>query len=121
MAPRLDGSARVPLGVRRGDDFTGRLIVNDLDWTGDTFAAQLRVSTNASGDPLATFTVGTPTLSGGNTVVEFTLSDTVTAATPGNDPNEDAVFYYDLTRTSGGITSTIIFGEFTVYGGVTHA
>ena len=114
---RYDGAAEVPLGVARGRDFVDDIVVEGVDWSADTFAAAIRAFPDQAGAALASFTIGAPTFTGGNTIISFSLTDTQTAALPAApETGDNVILFWDFERTSGGLKSTLFYGPFTVHG-----
>ncbi len=119
---RLDGAAKVDLGGGRFADFSKAVRLRDGDYTGDIFTAEVRLFPNAPGVPLATMAVNAPALAGDDTVMTLAIPKAVMEAMPqGPEADSDAVLYWDMKRTTGGVTSVLFFGDFTVYAGVTRA
>lgn len=112
------GKAWLEEQVFRGTDFSLTFNFGDIDYSGATFAGQLRLTPDAAGDPVASFTVGTPTFSGGDTSVVFSLSDSVTYP-PAAEPGRTLKLYMDFKITAGGLVDRFAAGVLTVIGKVT--
>lgn len=118
------GAAFLQLTMFRNEDFDQAIVFKQVDFSGDTFAAQVRHLPDSGGAPLATFTIDGPTFALGDTTV--TLSLDLVGGVVGNLPDapetgQNAVFYWDLTRTSGGRTRTLFAGPVVVIPGSTQA
>lgn len=119
---RLDGAARCDVGASRFGSFDEYVAFNGIDWSGDTFSAQIRQLPDSPG-LLATISLGTPVYTGGATRFFMYLSKSGMLALPGaNEPGENVVLHWDLIRTwNSNIRATVaLYGTFTVYGGVTQ-
>lgn len=104
----------------RGTDYSLTFNFGEIDYSGATFAGQLRLTPDAAGDPVTSFTVGTPTLIGSDTSVVFTLSDTVTDELPAAaEPGRTLRLYMDFKITTGGLVDRFAAGVLTVIGKVT--
>ena len=118
---RLDGAARRDYGVSRGRDFNDTLIITG-DLSSDTFEGEVRMRPDASGDAILTMTVGTPAFADGVTTVALSITDTDLASVdvPAGAPaGGDVTLHYDILRTSGGLKTAAIFGEFIIFGSIT--
>lgn len=118
---RLDGAARWPLGMSRGRDFSDTIEIEG-DLTADTFTGQVRAYPDAPGDPILSFTVGSPTLIDGVTTVALSIpvSALASASLPISFAGSDIELAYDIKRVSGGIAKTFLYGPFTIHGSVTQ-
>lgn len=106
--------------VFRGTDVSLTFDFADIDYSGATFAAQLRLTPDAAGDPVVAFTVGTPTFTGGNTSVAFTLTDTQTDALPAAAETGRVLrLYADFKITAGGLVDRFAAGVFLIIPKVT--
>lgn len=99
------------------------LRIEDADYSGSTFAAQVRAYPD-SGTILATVTIGTVAYTGGNTVVPMTLAAGTGANSTGvlpADSDQDGVEYFpiDVLITTSGVTRRLIAGLLPVTGYVT--
>jgi hypothetical protein len=117
------GAAYLPLRVFRNEDFDQEIVFKEEDFSGDTFAAQIRHLPDSGGAPLADFTLTGPTFALGDT--SLTLSLDLVGGTldlpAAPEIGQQATFYWDLTRTSGGRTRTLFAGPFIVIPGSTQA
>jgi hypothetical protein len=119
-AVRAARKAWFELSIRRGDDYVLTWIFNNIDYSASTFAAQIRLVPDASGDAVAHWTVGTPIFAGGNTTVTFALSKTETAALPAaREPGRNARFYSDFKKTTGGQVRSFAAGALNIFGRIT--
>lgn len=104
----------------RGTDYSLTFVFEDIDYSAATFAAQLRLTPDAAGDPIVAFTVSTPTFSGGDTTVVFTLTDTQTDALPAaSETGKVLRVYGDFKITIGGLIDLHAAGAFDIIGKVT--
>lgn len=104
--------------VFRGTDFTLTFNFGDIDYSGATFAGQLRLTPDAAGDPVAAFTVGTPTFSGGDTSVTFSLGNSLSFPAAA-EPGRTLKLYMDFKITVSGKIERFAAGVLTVIGKVT--
>lgn len=104
--------------VFRGTYFGLTFNFGDVDYSGATFAGEVRLTPDAAGDPVASFTVGTPTFSGGDTSVLFALASSVTYP-PASEPGRTLKLYMDFKITNGGLIERFAAGSLTVIGKVT--
>lgn len=104
----------------RGTDYALTFNFNDVDLSGATFSGQLRLTPDADGDPVVSFTVGTPSFSGGDTTVAFTLTDTQADALPAaSETGKTLRVYGDFKITVGGLIDRFAAGVFTIIPKVT--
>lgn len=104
----------------RGTDYALTFVFNDIDYSSATFSAQLRLTPDAAGAPIVSFTVGTATFSGGDTTVAFTLTDTQTDALPAAaETGKTLRLYGDFKITVGGLVDRIAAGVFPIIPKVT--
>ncbi|WP_031317738.1 hypothetical protein [Blastomonas sp. CACIA14H2] len=116
------GAVYRELTMFRNEDFDQTIVFKDVDFSADTFAAQIRHLPDSGGAPLASFEIEGPTFSLGDT--SLTLSLDLVGNVVGDLPaapetGQNAVFYWDLSRTSGGRTRTLFAGPVTVIPGST--
>ena len=104
--------------VFRGTDFSLTFNFGDIDYSGATFAGQLRLTPDAPGDPVALFSVGTPTFSGGATSITFSLGNS-TNYPPAAEPGRTLKIYMDFKITVGSQIERFAAGVLTVIGKVT--
>lgn len=92
----------------------------DADFTGASLAGDVRAAPDATGDPLATFTVTGPVVEGGVTRFTVSLNAGATAALPADgDGNGVEAWPYMLFLTpSGGTEELLIGGLLTMMGNV---
>lgn len=117
------GAAYRELTMFRNEDFDQTIVFTNVDFSEDSFAAQIRHLPDSGGAPLADFAIDGPTFALGDTSI--TLSLDLIGGVVGNLPaapetGQNAVFYWDLTRTSGGRTRTLFAGPVTVIPGSTN-
>lgn len=106
--------------IFRGTHHIITFVFNGIDYSGATFAAALRLAPDAEGDPVLVWTVGTPTFSGGNTTIQFALSDTQTAALPAaSEVGKVLRIYGDFKITAGGLVDRFAAGVFPIVPKVT--
>lgn len=104
----------------RGADYSITFNFKEIDYSAATFAAQLRLTPDADGDPVAAFSVGTPTFSGGDTQIVFRLTRTQTdALPPAAEAGRTLKLFADFKITVGGLTDRFAAGAFTITGKVT--
>ena len=107
------------------EDFSEVIRFLNVDWSGSTFAADIRSSPATTGSPLDSMTVTSPTYSDGNTIITVSLPDAevlaLAATVSGGDLMEEAVLYWDLLRVTGAVTKVVLSGTFTLVPGVTAA
>lgn len=121
MANRLDGAARVALGVARGRDFLEAINIENADLSAYTFTAQLREYADSQ-DTLASFIVSTPVFDGTNTTLAISMPNTTTSATPESlCAGGEITLAFDLQIEAAGIKQTLLYGTFTIHGRVTYA
>lgn len=104
--------------VFRGTYFGLTFNFQDVDYSGATFAAEVRLTPDTAGDPVASFSVGTPTFSGGDTSVLFSLASSVTYPAA-SEPGRTLKLYMDFKITNGGLVERFAAGSLTVIGKVT--
>lgn len=114
------GVGYVPLYANRRQSagFSQTIWFEGIDLTGSAFKAQVRQYPDASGDPTAELTIGTPGVVDGDTGIALTLSHALLEALPASptaEAGENVEFYWDLW-VDGVVT---LAGEFVVVGGVT--
>jgi hypothetical protein len=120
MASSGDGAAGVDLYVDRFDDFDCPVTINNV-LTGASFEAEIRVTPDATGTPLATMTITAPTVGVSTTTFTMSLAQAVVGALPAaTELGDDAEFYWDLKMTLAGKRKTLFRGKFTVIAGVTR-
>lgn len=90
----------------------------DADFTGASLAGYVRAAPDASGDPLATFTVSGPVVANGMTRFTVSLSAAATAALPadGDGDGVEAWPYMLFLTPSGGTAELLIGGLMTLIG-----
>ena len=75
---------------------------------------------DADGDPVASFAVGTPAFSGGDTQIIFSLTAAQTNALPAAaETGRTLKLFADFKITTGGLTDRFAAAAFTVIGKVT--
>lgn len=104
--------------VFRGDDFKLTFNFAEADYSAATFAAQIRQTPDADGDPVAAFTVGTAVFADGDTSVAFSLPDDLTLPAAA-EQGRTAKLYMDFKITFGGVTERFAAGSLTIIGKVT--
>ena len=117
------GAAFRQLTMFRNEDFDQALVFKDVDFTADTFAAQIRHLPDSGGAALATLSIDGPDLVGDDTVITLSLdlvSGVVGGLPAAPETGQNAVFYWDLQRTSGGRTRTLFAGPVVVIPGSTQ-
>lgn len=110
--------------VIRNEDFRQRIVFKNVDWSGDTFVAQIRHLPDSGGSPLAEFAIDGPTFALSDTSLTLSLdrADGVIGALPAApETGQNAVFYWDLIRISDGVARTLFAGPFTVAPGTSRA
>lgn len=118
------GAAFRQLTMFRNEDFDQTIVFKDVDFSEDTFEAQVRHLPDSGGAPLASIDITTPVFALGDTSI--TLSLNLVGGAVGGLPDapetgQNAVFYWDLRRTSGGRTRTLFAGPVVVIPGSTQA
>lgn len=101
----------------RGRAFDEDFIIKDVDWSGQTFAGAL--STHPDQPPIAFITFTSPVFSGGDTVFNGRISNTIMASSAipqANMAGEDVTLFIDIYRTEGGVRHDFIHGEYIVEG-----
>lgn len=117
------GAVYREMTVFRNEDFDQTIVFKDVDFSADVFAAQIRHLPDSGGAPLANFAIAGPTFALGDTTITLSLDlvDGVVGDLPAApETGQNAVFYWDLTRTSGGRTRTLFAGPLTVIPGSTN-
>ncbi len=117
------GAAYVELTMFRNEDFDQEIVFKEEDFSSDVFVGQVRHLPDSGGAPLAEFDITGPTFALGDTSVTLSLDllEGVVGGLPAApETGQNAVFYWDLTRTSGGRTRTIFAGPVTVIPGSTQ-
>lgn len=126
----------LPLTVYRNVPYIEAIRFRALDFTGGTFAMQVRPIPGATGTPLISLTNATAGTQGLSVVVteesgvdistitvqidEATIDAILPAASNGLRAGDDVVLYYDLLITATGITkSRWLQGTLTISEGVT--
>ena len=120
---RYDGAVEHTLGVGRNADFFDPVTVEGVDWSDSIFAGAIRLHKDATGLPLATMTITAPTYDSEAGVTSFIRSipkTTIATLPAASEPGEDMVLWYDMTRTSSGVTTVLDCGKFIVHGRVTE-
>lgn len=117
------GAAYRELTMFRNEDFDQTIVFKDVDFSADTFAAQVRHLPDSGGAPLAAFNIDGPRFVLGDT--SLTLSMDLISSVVGNLPaapetGQNAIFYWDLQRTSSGRTRTLFAGPVVVIPGSTQ-
>lgn len=119
-AVQAAGKAWIVLPLFRGRDYSMTMRFRDVDYSAATFAAQIRQRPDSAGDPVLSFTAGTPTFADGDTTVQMTLTDTETAAVAAAaETGLVSKFYWDFKVTAGGLVDTIAAGPVQFIGRVT--
>ncbi|MDK2758792.1 MAG: hypothetical protein KYX66_18870 [Blastomonas fulva] len=118
------GAAFRQLTMFRNEDFDQTIVFKDVDFSADTFAAMIRHLPDSGGAPLATIDIDGPTFALGDTTIGLSLG--LISGVVGNLPaapetGQNAIFYWDLQRTSGGKTRTLFAGPVVVIPGSTQA
>lgn len=116
------GAAYRPLTMFRNEDFDQAVVFKQVDLSADSFAAQIRHLPDAGGPPLATFTIEGPAFAFGDTTVVLSLDligGVVGGLPDAPETGQNAIFYWDFQRTSGGRTRTLFAGPVTVIPGST--
>jgi hypothetical protein len=112
--------AWIPLQLFRGRDYSLTMRFRDVDYSAATFAAEVRQRPDSAGDPLLSFTTGTPVYAGGDTTVALRIADTETAAVAAAaETGLVTKFYWDFKVTAGGLVDTIAAGPVQFIGRVT--
>ena len=117
---------QLPLAGGRYVPFSFAIDVQGLDLTGATLAAQVRLTPDASGNPLATFAISAPSVAptGGVPTSSITLSLTqaqMETMPPAPEPGDPLSLAWDLVVTPGGGSAYVLLaGSFTVQPGVTR-
>jgi hypothetical protein len=114
------GKGPVPISdVVRGRDWLWGVNL-DADFTGASLAGDVRAAPDASGDPLATFTVSGPVVTDGVSRFTISLDAAATAALPADgDGNGVEAWPYMLFLTpAGGAAELLIGGALTLMGNV---
>ena len=118
------GAAFRQLTMFRNEDFDQTIVFKDVDFSADSFAAQIRHLPDSGGAPLAAIAIDGPDFALGDTTIVLSL-DLVAGVVGGlpaaPETGQNAVFYWDLTRTSGGRTRTLFAGPVVVIPGSTQA
>lgn len=111
------------LTMFRNEDFDQTIVFKNVDFSADTFAAQIRHLPDSGGGPLAEMEIAGPTVQSGDTLITLSL-DLIGSAVGGlpdsPETGQNAVFYWDLTRTSDGRTRTLFAGPVVVIPGSTR-
>lgn len=118
------GAAFRQLTMFRNEDFEQTIVFKDVDFSDDVFAAQVRHLPDSGGAPLASFTITGPTFALGDTTISLALNrvgNVVGNLPPAPETGQNAVFYWDLQRTSGGRKRTLFAGPVIVIPGSTLA
>jgi hypothetical protein len=118
------GAAYRQLTVFRTEDFAQMIVFKDVDFSADSFAAQIRHLPDSGGAALASFTISGPTFALGDTSITLGLGrigGVVGGLPAAPETGQNAVFYWDLQRTSGGSTRTLFAGPLIVIPGSTRA
>lgn len=114
------GKAWIEERIFRGADKPLTFLFEDVDYSAATFTGQLRLIPDAVGSPIAAWAVGTPTLSGGDTTVVYTLTDTQTDALPAaSETGRVLRLYGDFKITAGGLVDYFAAGVFLILPKVT--
>lgn len=118
------GAAYRQLTMFRNEDFDQTIVFKDVDFSADAFAAMIRHLPDSGGAPLATIDIDGPTFALGDTTIALSLG--LISGVVGNLPaapetGQNAIFYWDLQRTSGGKTRTLFAGPVVVIPGSTQA
>ena len=116
------GAVYRDLTMFRNEDFDQTIVFKDVDFSADTFEAQIRHLPDSGGAPLAAFTIDGPDFALGDTTITLSLDlvDGVVGDLPASpETGQNAIFYWDLIRTSGGRTRTLFAGPVTVIPGST--
>lgn len=117
------GAAYRQLTMFRNEDFDQTIVFKDVDFSGDTFDAQIRHLPDSGGAPLATLAIDGPTFALGDTSITLSLDlvDGVVGHLPAApETGQNAIFFWDLTRTSAGRTRTLFAGPVVVIPGSTQ-
>jgi hypothetical protein len=118
------GAVYRELTMFRNEDFDQTIVFKDVDFSSDTFAAQVRHLPDSGGAALVSFTIDGPTLALGDTSITLSLDrigGVVGGLPAAPETGQNAIFYWDLRRTSGGRTRTLFAGPVTVIPGSTRA
>lgn len=114
------GGHYAPLSVFNDEPFVTTLTIKNVDYSGAAYSGSIRAAFEASSAVLETFTFGTPTFAGGDTVVEVSISEADIEAlreSYGDDPGAVQTLFYSIKVTpSGGDKRTFFAGEFNLMG-----
>lgn len=117
------GAVYRQLTMFRNEDFGETIVFKYVDFSGDSFAAEIRHLPDSGGAPLATLAIDGPTFALGDTTIRLLL-DRVDGEVGGlpaaPETGQNAVFYWDLQRTSAGRTRTLFAGPVIVIPGSTQ-
>ncbi|MFN3819956.1 hypothetical protein [Blastomonas sp.] len=120
VAVQAARKAWIPLQVFRGRDYVLTLRFRNVDYSAAAIAAEVRNLPDSAGDPLLSFTVGTPVYSGGDTLIPLNITDSETGGVPAAaETGLVAKFYWDIKITVGGLVDTIAAGPVQFIGRVT--
>lgn len=118
------GAAFRQLTMFRNEDFDLTMVFKNVDFSSDTFAAQIRHLPDSGGAPLATIAIDGPDFALGDTTITLSLSlvgGIVGGLPDAPETGQNAVFYWDLRRISGGRRRTLFAGPVVVIPGSTRA
>jgi hypothetical protein len=120
MATSSDGAAAIDLYCDRFDDFEMPVTIS-AELPSATFQAEIRLQPDTPGDPLASLTISTPVVAGGNTTFTMSLAQAAVEALPASpELGDNNPLYWDLKMILVGKRKTLFRGKFTVIAGVTR-
>lgn len=114
------GIGYLPFSIQRqqADGFGLSIGFKDIDMTAQAFVAQLRTVPDASGDPLAIFSISAPVLIGADTKITISLTQAqVLALPPAGETGQPIIVYWDLWADG----KARLAGEVKIIGGVSQS
>lgn len=117
------GAVYRELTMFRNEDFDQTIVFKDVDFSGDIFNAQVRHLPDSGGAALVSFHISDPVFALGDTTITLSLDlvgNSVGGLPAAPETGQNAVFYWDLSRTSGGRTRTLFAGPLTIIPGSTR-
>jgi hypothetical protein len=118
---RASGIGYLPLYGGRWTPFRKVITFRNINLTGATLSAQVRLSPDANGAAFATFATSGFTFSGVDSFLTLTLSEgQMTTMPAASSTGKNAVLYWDIHITYLTVKEVWLAGEFTVVSGVTR-
>lgn len=120
-ALRYDGAVKLALGIARDDVQRLPFIIEGVDWSANTFEAQVRTRPNALGTAVSTLTISDLAYDAAANETQFYLNINGAdfSSIPDAPSGHDIKLSWDLKRTDAVERTTLLFGKFVLHGSTT--